>query len=260
MRTPLVPFKVPNSEYFQWVGVYDRMARERILFLSQPLNDGVVNQMIATLLYLENEDRKSAVNLYLNVPGALTKSGLALYDTMRTMAFPIGTVNLGVCAHMGAFICAAGTKGRRVALPRSRFILTSPYMVRAARRELRGAMRLRSRPSPRLPPLAESRAARVRARACAQVQSQDGEVPIMQAEDIGREVAEVLRDRTRLVKVGTRGHARSRARAATRARLRRTAAAWAPPRSSRSLVESLAPSSRACAPAPAPPARRATPS
>jgi ATP-dependent Clp protease protease subunit len=137
------------------------MARDRILFLARPLDDGVVNSMIATLLFLENEDRKSPVNLYLNVPGALTKSGFALYDTMRTMAYPISTVNLGFCAHMGAFICAGGTKGRRYALPRSRFALTAPAMVMAADAE-----------GP----------------------------PIMQAEDIGREVAEVLKDRQRLAR------------------------------------------------------------
>lgn len=157
--TPMVPFKMPNSEYFQWVGVYDRMARDRIMFVSRPLNDEVTNSLIATLLFLENEDRKAPVNLYMNVPGALTKSGLAVYDTMRTMSYPIGTVNLGLCAHMGAFLCAAGTRGRRSTLPNSRYVLCAPAMVMAA-----GA-----------------------------------EAPVMQAEDLGREVREVLRDRERLV-------------------------------------------------------------
>ena len=155
----MVPFKVPNSEFFQWVGVYDRMARERILFVSRPLDDSTTNSLIATLLFLENEDRKKPVDLYMNVPGALTKSGFALYDTMRTMAYPIGTVNLGLCAHMGAFLCAAGSKGRRSTLPNSRYVLCSPAMVMAA-----GA-----------------------------------ETPIMQAEDLSREVREVMRDRERLV-------------------------------------------------------------
>ncbi|KAJ1635477.1 Clp protease-domain-containing protein [Pavlovales sp. CCMP2436] len=157
--TPMVPFKVPNSQYSQWVGVYDRMARERILFLGSPLDDTVTNGLIATLLFLENEDRKAPVNLYVNCPGALTKSGFALYDTMRTMAFPIGTLNLGMCAHMGAFICAAGTPGRRTTLPHSRYVLCSPSIV----------------------------------------MPEKGEMPTMQAEDIKFEVAEVLKDRDRLV-------------------------------------------------------------
>eukprot|EP00304_Pavlova_gyrans_P001169 CAMPEP_0206059590 /NCGR_PEP_ID=MMETSP1466-20131121/49401_1 /ASSEMBLY_ACC=CAM_ASM_001126 /TAXON_ID=44452 /ORGANISM="Pavlova gyrans, Strain CCMP608" /LENGTH=546 /DNA_ID=CAMNT_0053434915 /DNA_START=499 /DNA_END=2141 /DNA_ORIENTATION=- len=157
--TPRVPFKVPNSEFFQWIGVYDRMARERILFLGRPLDDGVVNSLVATFLYLENEDRKSPVQLYINVPGARTKSGLALYDTMRTMAFPIATVNLGMAAGMGAFIAAAGTKGKRTALPRSVYVLQAPYLDAPA----------------------------------------EGTPPIMQAEDIGREASEVLRDRRRVV-------------------------------------------------------------
>mmetsp|Transcript_12724 Transcript_12724/g.33197 ORF Transcript_12724/g.33197 Transcript_12724/m.33197 type:complete len:300 (+) Transcript_12724:64-963(+) len=155
---PKVPYKVPNSEFFQWVGVYERMARERILFLRSGLDDGVVNGMIATLLYLENEDRSSPVQLYVNVPGSLTKSGLALLDTMRTVAFPIATLNLGMAADMGAFIVAAGDKGKRSTLPHARFVVCAPAM--------------RGVPGEQPPP--------------------------MQAEDIGREVGEVLRDRARI--------------------------------------------------------------
>lgn len=153
-----VPYKVPNSEFYQWVGVYERMARERILFLRSGLDDNVVNGMIATLLYLENEDRSSPVQLYVNVPGSLTKAGLALFDTMRSIAFPIATLNLGMAADMGAFVVAAGDKGKRSSLPNARFVLCAPA--------IRGV---------------------------------PGEQPpIMQAEDIGREVGEVLRDRRRL--------------------------------------------------------------
>jgi len=156
--TPQVPFKVPNSDYFQWVSIYERMARERILFLNQPLNDNVVNSVIATMLYLENQDRTSPVQLYVNVPGSLTKSGLALLDTMQTIAFPVSTLNLGIAAQGGALICAAGTKGQRLALPNARFILADPWSI----------------PPP------------------------DGNVPIMQAEDMYREAVELLRDRDRM--------------------------------------------------------------
>jgi ATP-dependent Clp protease protease subunit len=155
----MVPLKMPNSQFAQWVGVYDRMARERILFLGNPLDDTVTNGLIATLLFLENEDRNKPVSLYINCPGALTKSGFALYDTMRTMSFPINTLNLGLCAHMGAFICAAGTPGQRTTLPHSRYVLCSPAMVQAA----------------------------------------EGQAAPMQAEDIKFEVSEVLKDQQRLV-------------------------------------------------------------
>lgn len=157
--TPQVPFKVPNTEYWQWISIYERMSRERILFLNKPLEDGVVNGVIATLLYLENQDRTSPVQLYVNVPGSLTKSGLALYDTMRTVAFPIATLNVGMAADAGAIICAAGAKGQRLTLPNARFVLASPRIIPSAGRN----------------------------------------PPPMQAEDIAREAREVLRDRNRVV-------------------------------------------------------------
>ena len=126
--TPMVPYKYPGSEIPQWVSVYNRMYRERILFLGSYIDDNFANQMIAVLLYLESESASDPVAMYCNVGGANMKSGLALYDTMRTMPYPIQTVNMGMSAQMGAFIVAGGTAGKRYALPNSRFAMMNPRM------------------------------------------------------------------------------------------------------------------------------------
>ena len=126
--TPKVPYKYPGMEDPQWINIYNRMYRERILFLSEPIGDNFANQMIAVLLYLESEDATSPAALYCNTPGGLSKSGLAIYDTMRTMPYDIQTVNLGICAQVGAFLVAGGTPGKRYALPNSRFAMQNPTL------------------------------------------------------------------------------------------------------------------------------------
>jgi len=126
--TPKVPYKYPGMETPVWVDVYNRMYRERILFVSQGIDDGFANQMIAVLLYLESESANDPIAMYFNVPGGITKSGLAIYDTMRIMPYPIQTVNMGACAQIAAFLVAGGTKGKRFALPNSRFYMSNPYI------------------------------------------------------------------------------------------------------------------------------------
>ena len=126
--TPKVPYKYPGSEQPQWVDVYNRMYRERIMFLSQPISDNFANQMIAVLLYMESEDATSPAAMYCNVPGGLSKAGLAIYDTMRIMPYDIQTVNMGVCAQVAAFLVAGGTPGKRYALPNARFAMQNPTL------------------------------------------------------------------------------------------------------------------------------------
>jgi len=123
---PKVVYKVPGASAADWVNIYDRMYRERIMVLGQYIEDDFANTIIAVLLYLESDNANDNVAMYFNVPGASMKASLALYDTMRTMPYPIQTVNMGMCAQMASFLVAGGTPGQRFALPNSRFLLSNP--------------------------------------------------------------------------------------------------------------------------------------
>lgn len=127
-QTPKVPYKWPGYQKPVMINVFSRLYRERIMFLNGGLNDDSANNIIAVMLQLESEDPKKLVQLYCNIPGADTKAGLAIYDTMGFMPYEIQTLNMGLCAGMGAFLAAAGTKGKRVALPNAQFVLTNPAM------------------------------------------------------------------------------------------------------------------------------------
>jgi len=124
--TPRVPYKAPGMDSPQWIDVYNRMYRERIMFLGQDITDDFANTMIAVLLYLESEDATSPVAMYFNVAGGMTKAGLAMHDTMRIMPYDIQTVNMGMSAQVAAFLVAGGTKGKRFALPNARFLMQNP--------------------------------------------------------------------------------------------------------------------------------------
>ena len=124
-----MPYKYPGMQEPVWVDVYNRMYRERIMFLSQPVDDNFANMMIAVMLYLEKEDATSPVAMYCNVPGGQIKAGLAMYDTMRIMPYDFQTVNMGMCADVAAFIVAAGTPKKRFALPNAEFRLNNPRMM-----------------------------------------------------------------------------------------------------------------------------------
>jgi ATP-dependent Clp protease protease subunit len=95
------------------------LLRERIVFLSRPINDQVANLIIAELLYLEREDPDKDINLYIHCPGGLISAGLAIYDTMQILRCPISTICVGLAASMGTVLLCAGTKGKRYALPNS---------------------------------------------------------------------------------------------------------------------------------------------
>jgi ATP-dependent Clp protease protease subunit len=109
----------------EW-GLFSRLLRDRIIFLGGEVSDLVANVVIAQLLFLESEDPEKEINLYINSPGGSITAGLAIYDTMRFVGCPISTICIGQAASMGAVLLAAGTKGKRYALPHSRILLHQP--------------------------------------------------------------------------------------------------------------------------------------
>jgi len=120
---PMVPWKIPNTQYYQFVPIGQRFYRERIIILTDFMDEARSNNLIATLLYLKQQDSTKQITLYFNVPGALMKPSLAVYDTIKSLKCPVMTLNLGLATGMAAFLCAAGTPGKRFALPNSRFLL-----------------------------------------------------------------------------------------------------------------------------------------
>lgn len=106
--------------------IYSRLLKDRIVFIGTEINDQVANTVIAQLLFLRAEDPKKDVNIYINSPGGYITAGLAIYDTMRFMGFDINTYCLGQAASMAALLLAAGTKGKRFALPNSRIMIHQP--------------------------------------------------------------------------------------------------------------------------------------
>ena len=108
------------------MGVYDRLLKDRIVFLGTEINDDVANLVIAQLLYLESEDPDKEILLYVNSPGGVVTSGLAIFDTMQYVRCTVSTTCIGQAASMGAVILAAGQKGRRFALPNARMLIHQP--------------------------------------------------------------------------------------------------------------------------------------
>ncbi len=106
--------------------IFSRLLKDRIVFLGTEVNDDVANIIIAQLLYLESEDPDKEVMLYLNSPGGIITSGLAIYDTMQYIKCPVSTLCLGQAASMASVLLCAGAKGRRLALPNSRIMIHQP--------------------------------------------------------------------------------------------------------------------------------------
>ena len=106
--------------------IYSRLLKERIIFLTGQINDNVASLVTAQLLFLEAEDPKKEINLYINSPGGLVTSGLGIYDTMQYVKPDISTLCIGQAASMGSFLLAAGTKGKRFSLPNSRIMAHQP--------------------------------------------------------------------------------------------------------------------------------------
>ncbi len=123
---PSVPYRLPGSGYEQWIGIYERLFRERIIFLSEEVDDGIANAIVAYLLFLDSDDQTKPIYLYINSPGGSITSGMAIYDTMQHIKSEVVTICVGQAASMGSFLLAAGSKGKRMALPHSRIMIHQP--------------------------------------------------------------------------------------------------------------------------------------
>ena len=106
--------------------IFSRLLKERIIFLNGPVEDGMSALICAQLLFLESENPKKEISMYINSPGGVVTSGMAIYDTMQFIACDVATYCLGQCASMGAMLLTAGTKGKRFALPNSRIMIHQP--------------------------------------------------------------------------------------------------------------------------------------
>ena len=123
----LVPMVVEQSNKGERAyDIYSRLLKERIIFLTGQINDNVASLVTAQLLFLEAEDPKKEIYLYINSPGGLVKAGLGIYDTMQYVKPDISTLCIGQAASMGSFLLAAGTKGKRFSLPNSRVMVHQP--------------------------------------------------------------------------------------------------------------------------------------
>lgn len=139
MSTRNVPYNIPGSPYWQWINIYTRLSQERILFLDQPIGDGLANAIVAALLYLDSEDQTKPIYLYINSAGDPTggqatlrngmmsiTAGMAIYDTMQHVKSEIITICMGQARGMAAVLLSAGTKGKRASLPNAELVLNYP--------------------------------------------------------------------------------------------------------------------------------------
>ena len=123
----LVPMVVEQSSKGERAyDIYSRLLKERIIFLVGPINDNAASLVTAQLLFLESEDPKKEINLYINSPGGLVTAGLGIYDTMQYIKPDVSTLCIGQAASMGSFLLAAGKKGKRFSLPNSRIMVHQP--------------------------------------------------------------------------------------------------------------------------------------
>ncbi|MEO8574814.1 MAG: ATP-dependent Clp endopeptidase proteolytic subunit ClpP [Pyrinomonadaceae bacterium] len=106
--------------------IYSRLLKDSIIFIGTPIDDVIANLLVAQLLFLEAEDPERDINLYINSPGGSITAGMAIYDTMQFIKNDVTTICVGQCASMGALLLAAGTKGKRFALPHSRILIHQP--------------------------------------------------------------------------------------------------------------------------------------
>ncbi|MBD2159764.1 MAG: ATP-dependent Clp protease proteolytic subunit [Limnothrix sp.] len=125
---PQVPYRLPGSQYTQWISIYNRLYQERIIFLGKEVDDEIANEIVAVMLYLDSEDNSKDIVLYINSPGGSVTAGMAIYDTMQHIKSDVVTVCVGLAASMGAFLLAAGAKGKRLALPHARIMIHQPSM------------------------------------------------------------------------------------------------------------------------------------
>jgi ATP-dependent Clp protease protease subunit len=125
---PMVVQQRPGGE--RAFDIYSRLLQNRIIFITGPIDDNVANLVIAQMLFLQSEDPGKKVDLYINSPGGVVQSGLAIYDTMQLIAPPVYTWCIGLAASMGALLLGAGEPGHRYALPNCRILIHQPHVDR----------------------------------------------------------------------------------------------------------------------------------
>ena len=121
---PMVVEQISRGE--RAFDIFSRLLKERIIFLTGPFEDGMAALITAQLLFLESENPKKEISMYINSPGGVVTSGMAIYDTMQYIRSPVSTLCAGMAASMGSFILAAGAKGKRYALPHARILMHQP--------------------------------------------------------------------------------------------------------------------------------------
>ena len=126
-QSALIPYVIEQSPRGERsYDIYSRLLNERIIFLGEQIDDAVANTVVAQLLHLESADPDKDISLYINSPGGVITSGLAIYDTMNYIKCDVSTICVGMAASMGSFLLASGTKGKRYALPNSRVMIHQP--------------------------------------------------------------------------------------------------------------------------------------
>lgn len=123
---PKVPFRLPGEPDAQWVDLYNRLYRERVLFLCQDLNDELANQLIGIMLYLNAEESSKDLYIYINSPGGSVTCGIAVYDILNYIEVEVITLCVGTAASMASFILTGGSRGKRIAFPHSRIMIHQP--------------------------------------------------------------------------------------------------------------------------------------
>jgi ATP-dependent Clp protease protease subunit len=124
---PLIPFVIEKSgREERAMDIYSRLLKDRIIFLGSTINDEVANSIVAQLLFLQSEDPKADIHLYINSPGGSVTAGLAIYDTMQFVTCDVATYCIGQAASMGAVLLTAGEHGKRFALPNARIMIHQP--------------------------------------------------------------------------------------------------------------------------------------
>jgi len=120
----LIPTVIDKTNFGERVyDIYSRLLKERIIFIGEPIDERVANSVMAQLLFLDSQDNKQEIKIYINTPGGSVTDGLAIYDTMQHIKSEVSTICVGLAASMGALLLAAGAKGKRYALPNSQMLI-----------------------------------------------------------------------------------------------------------------------------------------
>ena len=123
---PKVPFRMPGEPTAQWVDLFNRLSRDRVLFLCSELKDELANQLIGIMLFLNAEEEKKEIYLYINSPGGSITCGIAVYDSMNFIDADVTTICVGTAASVASFVLAGGSIGKRIAFPNSRIMIHQP--------------------------------------------------------------------------------------------------------------------------------------